>query len=103
MTVPIGILVFSEEAPSGVVRSDPTMRDWLWFKPSTGIWHKYIDGSWEETEAPAHLHTTLGDINFTGTISVGGEAGIDLDVTEDHVKITHLKIVKGIITEITYE
>ncbi len=97
-----GILVFSEAAPSGDVNYNPTMGNWMWFKPSTGKWYKRIDSSWVETEAPAHLHPTLGDINFTGSVSVGGAEGIDLDVS-GKIEITRLKIEKGIITALEYE
>ncbi len=40
------------------------------------------------------------DRDFTGSVSADGEAGISVDLTEDHVRITHIKIVKGIITEL---
>lgn len=56
MSIDIGIVVVSEAAPSGNVSSDPSMDDWVWLKPSTGAWHKYNGGSWEEVAVPAHEH-----------------------------------------------
>lgn len=103
MSIDIGILVVSEGTPSGNIKSEPSMADWLWFKPSTGRWHKHTDGSWEEVEVPSHLHPTLGDINFIGSISVGGVSGMDLDVTADIKKITRIVIKKGVITQFEYE
>ncbi len=95
-----GILVFSESAPSGDITYNPTMGNWMWFKPSTGQWYKCIDGSWVETEAPSHLHPTLGDINFTGSIAVGGDDGITGEFEGTFKKIA---IKKGIITEFELE
>ena len=95
-----GILVFSEVAPSGDLSYNPTMDNWMWFKPSTGKWHKRIDGSWVETEAPAHLHATLGDVNFTGSVSAGGQEGV---TGEFEGTITKLKVSKGLLIEVEVE
>lgn len=105
MSIDIGILVVSEGTPSGNIKSKPSMADWLWFKPSTGRWHKISPstGLWEEVEVPSHLHPTLGDINFTGSIAVGGVEGVDLDTAEEIKKITRLVIKKGVITQFEYE
>ncbi len=74
MTIDIGCLVVGEATPSGAISSEPGIADWLWFKPSANRWHKVNSstGAWEEVGVPSHLHPTLGDINFTGSISVGG-------------------------------
>ena len=45
--------------------------------------------------AEAHTHPTLGDINFTGSVSVGGEAGITGSKTVGGFKIT---FKKGLLT-----
>ena len=102
MTIDIGCLVVSEGTPSGSISSEPGIADWLWFKPSTGMWHKVnpSTGSWEEVAVPSHAHATLGNINFTGSISVGGAEGLSVDITEARIRITHIKIVNGLITEL---
>ena len=51
-----GLLLVSDATPAGYIASDPTMADWLWFKPSTGVWHKQSEGSWVEVDVPAHEH-----------------------------------------------
>jgi len=90
MTIDIGVLVVSEREPSGNINTDPSMADWLWFEPSTGRWHQYNTGtsSWEAADVPSHLHPTLGDINFIGTISVNGYAGHSERVTIGDKKLT---------------
>jgi len=70
--------LFIGESPSDSAHA-PT--GWLWLKPVDGgiELYTYDDSVWvlKHTISFAdHTHPTLGDINFTGTISAGGEAGI---------------------------
>lgn len=48
----------------------------LWLKESSNQWFKFDGTTWVEVPVSNHTHPTLGDINFTGTVSVGGSAGI---------------------------
>ncbi len=99
-------------ANDGIIISDtaPTASDkiiWLKILPDgSREWYERSDGNWSliKTEAaPAaadHSHATLGDINFTGTISADGDEGIT-GTYEGTVK--KIKVVKGIITEFELE
>ncbi len=99
MSIDIGIVVVSEATPSGSISSDPSMNDWLWLKPSTGAFHNYdgATGQWVEV---THLHPSLGDIEFTGTITAGGELGLTGEYEGTFKKI---KVVDGIVTELELE
>jgi len=80
-------------------------KKWLRGDPETGGWFKYNPATGEydiPLEVNEHLHPTLGDISFTGSIAVGGVSGMDLDVSQK-IEITRLKIEKGIITALEYE
>ncbi len=59
MTIDIGNVVVSEATPSGAISSDPSMDDWVWLKPSTGIWYNF-DAATSQWVAVEHLHTTQG-------------------------------------------
>lgn len=101
MSIDLGILVVSTSSPSGYVKTDADRDDWIWLNPLTGEMHKYnpatgeydinipvkahehlmsaISGLADALASKAaldHTHTSLGDINFTGTISSGGEPGL---------------------------
>ncbi len=60
----------------------------------TRKWFERSDSGWQmvkEEDAPAtadHSHPTHGDINFTGTISAGGYAGLNERVTVGDKKLT---------------
>ncbi len=71
----------------------------LWLNTADGFLYYWSGSSYVKV---SHLHPILGDINFTGSISVSGTEGIDLDVSEK-IEITRLKIEKGIITALEYE
>lgn len=81
-----------------------------WLKPmlilqilpdGTRKWLERSDGGWilvKEEDAPAtadHSHATHGDINFTGTVSVGGEAGLSGSKVLDGKRLT---FTNGILT-----
>lgn len=83
-------IIISETTP------EPTNR-YTWQKPlpDGGIeWYEPSDGGWalvKTVPAPAlanHTHATLGDINFTGTISANGDTGITGSKTIGGFKIT---------------
>lgn len=79
MAIDIGVLIVGTETPSGNINSDADKDDWVWLNYITGEMHKFNPntGQYDITiPVPSHLHETLGDINFTGNISVGGESGI---------------------------
>ncbi len=99
MTIDIGNVVVSEATPSGNINSDPSMDDWVWLKPSTGVWSNFdvSTSQWVEVE---HLHPTLGDIEFTGTITADGEEGITGEYEGTFKKV---KVVNGIITDFEVE
>ena len=65
----------------------------LWLNTTDGFLYYWNGSSYVKV---THLHPTLGDINFTGSISVGGVGGIDLDVSEK-IEITRIKKEKGCI------
>ncbi len=78
-------------------------QDWIWFKSSTGELYEFVDGNWvlsETLSLASHSHPTHGDINFTGTVSVGGDAGLTGEFEGTFKKI---RIVNGIITEFELE
>jgi len=41
MTVDIGVLIVSTSAPSGSIKSDADMSDWIWLNPNTGAIKAY--------------------------------------------------------------
>ncbi len=66
--------------------SEPKLENlYTWMKPLPDggkEWYEIQNGAWAKVKtepAPAladHIHAALGDINFTGTVSVNGDAGI---------------------------
>uniref|UniRef100_A0A6M3L136 Uncharacterized protein n=1 Tax=viral metagenome TaxID=1070528 RepID=A0A6M3L136_9ZZZZ len=71
---------------------------WLKILPNgSREWYEKNDGGWtlvESEEAPAtvnHSHTELGDINFTGTISVDGDEGLTGERTVGGYTLTFKK------------
>ncbi len=58
MSIDLGCLIVSEATPSGSITSDPSMADWLWFKPSTGVWNVYntSTGQWAAVDVAEHGH-----------------------------------------------
>ncbi len=80
MSIDIGCVVVSETVPSGSISSDPSMDDWVWLKPSTGVWHNYdvTTGQW----VPVGVAGITGE--FEGTFK-------------------KIKIENGIITEFEVE
>ncbi len=71
------------------LRGDPETGGWFTYNPSTGAYDTPLGVN-------AHLHPTLGDINFTGSISATGDAGITGEYEGTFKKII---IKNGIITE----
>ena len=55
-----------------------------------------VDG--DETDLHSHSHQAIGDTNFTGTVSVSGEAGANTP-GEGIVEIKNLKITNGLIVD----
>ena len=66
-------------------------------------WYELVDDTWtlvKSEAAPAsidHNHTALGNINFTGTVSVGGNVGLTGTRTVGAYKLT---FSQGILTGI---
>ena|SRR3990170_3755364 len=77
MTIEIGVLVVQEDTPSGYVNSNPTMVNWVWFKPSTHQWFKH-NGEWEEIPLPDQFTNGYfsGNVNIEGELSAGGLRGL---------------------------
>lgn len=72
----MGQKLFIAESPEEL---NPAPQGWIWIKPSTGQVSEFNDGAWAEVATlsmAGHNHPTLGDVNFTGTISADGEQGI---------------------------
>ena len=106
MSIDLGVLVVSASAPSGYIKTDAEGSDWIWLNPNNGELKAYnsVSGQFDiAISVASHLHPTLGDINFIGTISVGGVAGLNLNTQDEIKKITNLVIVNGIITQFEYE
>jgi len=98
MTIDIGVLIVGTSTPSGYIRSDANQDDWIWINPETGDWHKFniATGQYDIVIPVAlHDHPELNDINFTGTISVGGEAGLTGSKVLDGKRLT---FTNGILT-----
>lgn len=81
------------------VNTNDDVTKWLRGDPETGGWFSYNTGT-GAYDVPLgvneHLHPTLGDINFTGTVSADGFAGMTGEFEGTFKKI---KIQDGIITE----
>lgn len=102
MTYKMGVIVVQEDTPSGNVYTYANRENYIWLKTSTGELFDYKPESdkWvlvgitckphehpqseiielvntlSQKAGVEHTHTELGDINFTGTISVDGNTGI---------------------------
>ncbi len=90
-------IIISQQTPEMVNRYT-----WCRPLPDGGIeWFEPLDSGWVLTHsqpAPAlldHSHPTLGDINFTGTVSAGGNQGLTGTRTVAGHKLT---FTKGILT-----
>ena len=72
---------------------------------TTGVWYIYKDGEWKELGLKNHSHSTFGDVNFTGTISVGETLGVtgEVEMVRDGGGKVKLTFTKGIVTEIEEE
>ena len=62
-------VVMQEEQPDAISPAS------IWIKESTNQWFTLSNGAWVEVqfEHTGHTHTSLGDIDFTGEITVAGE------------------------------
>jgi len=74
-----GKVIFADSEPT----IEPAWQhiEWKWFNPTNCKWYELVDGTWQERgdiefATSDHVHPTLGDTNFTGTISADGEAGL---------------------------
>ncbi len=97
----IATIVIQATEPENTMRE---VANTLWLNTTNGFLYYWNGSSYTKAvHSPAvHLHPTLGAINFTGSVSVSGVEGIDLDVS-GKIEITRLKIEKGIITALEYE
>jgi hypothetical protein len=55
---------------------------------ASDTWYAWHNGEWEEISLSGHNHSELGDINFTGSISTGGNAGLTGSRTVHDKKLT---------------
>lgn len=90
-------LIISDTQPT-----DVSYYTWLKINPDgSKNWYEWLNNQWtlvKSEAAPAsadHSHSELGDINFTGEISVGGDSGITGSRTIQGHTIT---FKKGILT-----
>ena len=96
----VGVIVQEDEPISVPDGSSHIYAAWL--KTSTQQWYVNVNWAWVEVSdipdyAPlVHSHPTHGDINLTGSVSVGGVAGLTGNYEGTFKKI---KVVNGIITE----
>ncbi len=73
---------------------------WIWLKPIDNALEVYElgEGGWTlqaTISLTSHEHATHGNINFTGTISAGGEAGLSGTKVLDGKQLT---FTNGILT-----
>ncbi len=83
---------------------------WLKIKPDgSREWYEQVNGTFALIESEAapvsadHSHPTHGDINFTGTVSSSGEAGIDSPGAGEFEvgQIESIKVRNGLIVAFT--
>lgn len=100
-----GLVISDSEPTTGIGKFT-----WLQVLPDgTRKWYERSDGGWslvktEDASASAsHNHPTHGDINFTGTVSIGGEAGIDSPGEGEYEvgQIESIKVRNGLIVGLT--
>jgi hypothetical protein len=91
-------IIISDSAPTNKVKA-------TWLKileDSSREWYELVDNSWVLTKteaAPAaadHTHATHGNINFTGTVSADGQAGITGEYEGTFKKI---KVQDGLVVD----
>lgn len=98
-------IIISEETP-GIL--DNPGYTWLkLFPDGKREWYEGSDSGWtlvHTEEAPNTFeHATHGDINFTGSVSSGGEAGIDTPGEGEYEvgQIESIKVRNGLIVALT--
>ncbi len=97
--------LFIGESPDALSRCP---EGWMWIKPTTSGVEIYEleEGSWvlrSTVSLTSHEHPTHGDIDFTGTISAGGEQGIDTPGEGEYEvgQIESIKVRNGVIVALT--
>lgn len=87
---------------------DDAPPEWMWFKPvAGGLEIRVLDqGSWvlkATISLTNHAHPTHGDIDFTGSVSSGGEAGINTPGEGEYEvgQIESIKVRNGLIVGFT--
>ena len=92
----IATLVVQATEPSGEMRNKANT---LWLNTTDGYIYYWNGSSYVKSshDPETHLHPALGDINFTGDVSAGGQEGV---TGEYQGTITKIKVSKGIVTEV---
>lgn len=85
-------VIISDSAPTHVTGygwlkiAPDNSREWYHFDKDTQSW--VLDKTEPAPALLEHTHLELGDINFTGSVSTGGEAGITGSKTLGGYRIT---------------
>jgi hypothetical protein len=71
------------------------------YEPSEGAWT--LVASTPDFALSTHSHSSLGDVDLTGAVSVNGDKGIDGEFDSKKHTLRKLKVQSGIITELEVE